>query len=209
MYSVFGQDFFSIQMVFLISDVKMTQELKTRGPRVFHSSQILYCISRGIFFMKCKLQGPSLAWASSKTLRKDLECFNLVIYFCKICKISYFKHNPLGLIIPCHSNAHPLNTFFHVRQHWLSVGIVEIQLRLSWLHHPTAVAQVSAEVRVQTPDGLSGLKNPVLPQLWHSLQLQRKFSHWLPYTVSAAIKKKKKILNTLQQVVKKEKQMLL
>lgn len=46
--------------------------------------------------MNCKLQGPSLAWASSKIPRGGLQSFNTVIYiFAKFAKVSYSNHGPL------------------------------------------------------------------------------------------------------------------
>ena len=35
-----------------------------------------------------------------------------------------------------------------------------------WVKNPTAAGQVTEEVWVQSPAHLSGLKDPLLPQLW-------------------------------------------
>lgn len=48
------------------------------------------CISGGTFLMNNRLQGPTFAWASCKTLRGDLQCCDMVIYFCKICRNMLF-----------------------------------------------------------------------------------------------------------------------
>ena len=44
---------------------------------------------------------------------------------------------------------------------------------------PAAAAQVAVEMRVQSLDQHSGLKDPVLPELWCRPQLQLRFSPWL------------------------------
>ena len=43
---------------------------------------------------------------------------------------------------------------------------------------PTAAAWVTVEVRVQSPAWRSGLKDPVLPQLWCRLQMWPGFNPW-------------------------------
>ena len=45
-----------------------------------------------------------------------------------------------------------------------------------WVKSQTAVAWVAVEVWVQSPPQCSGLKDLALPQLWHRLQLQVRFS---------------------------------
>ena len=50
------------------------------------------------------------------------------------------------------------------------------------------------EAGVQSPAQCSGLKDPLLLQLWCGLQLRLRFSPWpqeLPYAMGVAIKKKK------------------
>ena len=75
---------------------------------------------------------------------------------------------------------------------------------MQWVKNPTAATQVSAEVKVQSPDGHSGLKDPVLPQLQvqvtfvaqiHSLAWE------LPYAMDTAIKKEIKFLEFLCDAV--------
>ena len=47
-----------------------------------------------------------------------------------------------------------------------------------WVKNLTALVQVTEEVQVQSPAWNSGLKDPVLLQLWHRLQLQLRFNPW-------------------------------
>ena len=47
-----------------------------------------------------------------------------------------------------------------------------------WVRNPTAVAQVTAEARVQSLAWCSGLKDGALPQLQCSLQLWLGFNPW-------------------------------
>ena len=47
-----------------------------------------------------------------------------------------------------------------------------------WVKNLTTVAQITAEVRVQSPVWCSGLKDLALPQLQHRSQLQLEFSPW-------------------------------
>ena len=49
---------------------------------------------------------------------------------------------------------------------------------VQWVKNLTAAAWVAAEVQVCFPVQHSGLKDPVLLQLWHGLQLQLRFNPW-------------------------------
>ena len=49
---------------------------------------------------------------------------------------------------------------------------------VQWVKNPTAVAQVTAEVRVWSSVRCSGLKDPALPQRGHRSQLWLGFSPW-------------------------------
>jgi len=56
------------------------------------------------------------------------------------------------------------------------------------------VAQVAAEAQVQSPVWHSGLKFPVLPQLWHrpaAAAWIQSLAWKLPYALGVAIKKKR------------------
>ena len=50
-----------------------------------------------------------------------------------------------------------------------------------WVKNPTAAAWVAAELRVQSPGQHSGLKDPVLPELWLG------FNPWFRETCSGAV----------------------
>ena len=57
-----------------------------------------------------------------------------------------------------------------------------------WVKNPTAVALVAAEAWIQSLAWCKGLKDLMLQQLWHSVQLQLRFSPWaheLPYATDA------------------------
>lgn len=77
-------------MVLLVSDVLVWPRTVNEELYSFPEPQIQCCISRGNFLMNNKFQGPTFAWASCKTLRGDLQCFNMVIYFCKMCRSELF-----------------------------------------------------------------------------------------------------------------------
>ena len=49
---------------------------------------------------------------------------------------------------------------------------------VEWVKNPTTVAQIVAQARVWSLALCGGLKDPVLPQLWHRLQLQIGFDPW-------------------------------
>ena len=49
---------------------------------------------------------------------------------------------------------------------------------VQWVKNQTAVAQVTAEVQVQSLAWISGLKNRALPQLWCRSKLWLGFSAW-------------------------------
>ena len=49
---------------------------------------------------------------------------------------------------------------------------------VQWVKNPPVLTQVAPEAQVQSLAGHSGLKDPVLQQLWQRLQLWLGFSTW-------------------------------
>ena len=62
-----------------------------------------------------------------------------------------------------------------------------------WVRNPTAVAQAAVEMRVPSPTPHDGLKEPVLPQLWHRSQLWLRFTPWPRNYHMLLVSHKKKI----------------
>ena len=58
---------------------------------------------------------------------------------------------------------------------WCGMGVPIVA---QWVKNLTAVVQSVAEVQVQSPAWHSGLKDPVLLQLWQRSQLQCGFDPW-------------------------------
>ena len=67
-----------------------------------------------------------------------------------------------------------------------------------WVKNLTAAAPVAAEAQIPSPAWVSGLKDSVLPQLWHGIQF---LAQELPYAMGVAIKNKTKQKLQLQQFV--------
>ena len=47
-----------------------------------------------------------------------------------------------------------------------------------WVKNPSTEARVTAQVRVRSPAQHSGLKDPILPQLWHRSYPWVGFNPW-------------------------------
>ena len=63
------------------------------------------------------------------------------------------------------------NSWLSLKEVWYGVPAV-----VQWVKNPTVAARVAAEARAQFPALHSGLKDPVLPQLWCRSQLRLGFN---------------------------------